>query len=63
MRGFVAVAFLGAILGALISAQQKTHPLVGKAAPDFTLPTIDGKKIRLADLKGKVVLLNFFSHW
>lgn len=38
--------------------------LVGKPAPDFELPTLDGKsKIRLSDLKGKVVLLNFFSHW
>ena len=30
---------------------------------DFELQTIDGRKIRLADLKGKVVLLNFWAAW
>ncbi|MEE9147837.1 MAG: redoxin domain-containing protein [Candidatus Tectomicrobia bacterium] len=32
-------------------------------ALDFTLATVDGKKIRLRDLKGKVVLLNFWATW
>lgn len=59
----IALIALGAILVASLLAQQKSSPLVGKNAPDFNLPTIDGKKVRLANLKGKVVLLNFFSHW
>jgi len=32
-----------------------------QAAHDFTLPTLDGKTIHLADLKGKAVLLNFWE--
>ena len=32
-------------------------------APDFTLPTTDGKEIRLSDLQGKVILLNFWATW
>jgi peroxiredoxin len=36
---------------------------VGKTAPDFTLQTIDGKSLKLSDLRGKKVLLNFFATW
>lgn len=55
------IPFLFAITA--IAQQKKPAPLVGKPAPNFVLPTVDGKKIRLSDLKGKVVLLNFFAHW
>ncbi|HTI59118.1 TlpA disulfide reductase family protein [Mucilaginibacter sp.] len=37
-----------------------TGCMIGVAAPDFTARTVDGKVIRLADLKGKVVVLNFW---
>jgi peroxiredoxin len=36
---------------------------VGKMAPDFTGTTLDGKKIKLSRLHGKVVLINFFATW
>ncbi len=40
-----------------------SSPLIGKAAPDFTLPTLSGggAKLHLADFKGKSVVLNFWS--
>jgi hypothetical protein len=34
-----------------------------KAAPSFTLATLDGRKLALSDLVGKVVLLNFWATW
>ncbi len=32
-------------------------------APDFTLKEIGGGKISLKELRGKVILLNFFATW
>ena len=32
-------------------------------APDFQLETPDGRKVKLSDYKGKVVLLNFWATW
>jgi cytochrome oxidase Cu insertion factor (SCO1/SenC/PrrC family) len=38
-------------------------PIVGSLAPDFELETVDGDTIRLSDLRGKVVALNFWATW
>jgi peroxiredoxin/outer membrane lipoprotein-sorting protein len=37
--------------------------VTGTMAQDFTLNTLDGAKIRLSDLRGKVVLLDFWATW
>ncbi|MBM4450830.1 MAG: redoxin domain-containing protein, partial [Chloroflexi bacterium] len=34
---------------------------VGKSAPNFTLPTLDGQNVSLSNYRGKIVLLNFWS--
>lgn len=36
---------------------------IGQQVPDFDLTTTDGKTIRMADLKGKVVMLQFTASW
>lgn len=35
----------------------------GNPAPDFTYPQIDGKELSLSDLKGKIVLVDFWASW
>jgi peroxiredoxin len=35
----------------------------GQAAPAFTLISLDGQKVSLADYKGKAVLVNFWAVW
>jgi peroxiredoxin len=46
-----------ALTCAIAPAQQADDP----TAPDFTLNTLDGGKIHLADYRGKIVLLNFWA--
>ncbi|WP_380779137.1 TlpA family protein disulfide reductase [Sphingomonas sp. R86520] len=36
---------------------------VGDRAPDFELTLIDGSKVRSADVRGQVVVLNFWATW
>lgn len=38
-------------------------PKVGAPAPPIELTLVDGQKVALADLKGQVVLLNFWATW
>lgn len=40
-----------------------TRSLEGKAAPDFTFNTVDGKEVKLSSEKGNVVLVDYWATW
>ncbi len=40
-----------------------TAARIGSPAPDFTLTDLDGSSVRLADLAGRPVIVNFWASW
>ena len=46
-----------------IAEEETTIVKVGTMAPDFTVEMLDGSSIKLSDMKGKVVLVNFWATW
>lgn len=70
-RWLVAAAILvptAAVLGLLaygftVESRYIPSPLVARPAPPFTLTLFDGGVLRLEDLRGKVVFLNFWASW
>lgn len=62
--GIIALAVVGLL--ALLAVAVRTRgapPLASGSAPDFALTTFDGQTYKLADLKGKPVVINFWASW
>jgi peroxiredoxin len=47
----------------VVSTGLEVAPRTGFLAPDFTLTTLGGDTVRLSDLHGKPVLINFWASW
>lgn len=44
-------------------ARKASGPVVGQPAPDFEITLMDGSKVTLAQMRGQVVVLNFWATW
>lgn len=62
MFAFVAVVGLITLLGSRVM-DKMAPPMESGPAPLFELKTFDGQMIRLSDLRGKVVAVNFWASW
>jgi cytochrome c biogenesis protein CcmG/thiol:disulfide interchange protein DsbE len=57
---------LFALLGIVamgMKVKQAPPVAIGKVVPDFTLTMFDGSQVQLQDLRGKVVVINFWASW
>ena len=60
MRSFVFALLLLTVAG-IDTAM--ALPVAGKPAPDFALKSDSGRNVRLSELRGQVVLVNFWASW
>ncbi len=67
LSGALMLILLARLIGASQAvASAPPYPLVGHAAPGFSIALWNGaagQNLRLSDLKGKVVVLNFWASW
>lgn len=64
MRSLAPVALLLVVLGAVAGLQYMGRsPRTNYEAPNFTLPDLQGKAVRLSDFRGRVIFLNLWATW
>lgn len=59
----IGVLGLLVIVGLMLQRTQQGPVTVDTVAPGFSVETFDGESIDLADLKGQVVVVNFWASW
>jgi cytochrome oxidase Cu insertion factor (SCO1/SenC/PrrC family) len=58
---FTIVSAVSLVLAQPSGTPDALKPYIGKPVPDVTLVDVEGKKHKLSNFKGKVLLLNFWS--
>ena len=64
-RKFPAHQAMAAIKATLDQQMQKAMAAswIGKEAPDFSMPDVNGKEVKLSSFRGKYVLVDFWASW
>ncbi|MEN8241972.1 MAG: TlpA disulfide reductase family protein [Chloroflexota bacterium] len=60
---WIAVFALLVVVASQLRTSTQGTVSIGEEVPDFTLYTFDGDQITLSDLRGKVVVVNFWASW
>jgi peroxiredoxin len=61
LSAFVLIITLFALI--IACSKDVASPKVGSVAPDFVIKDASGKSLQLSDLRGTVILLNFWATW
>src|SRR2546426_7010077 len=62
MKRYLTSVIMGFVLLGLLGMAGRP-PLVGAPAPDIALKDLQGGEVKLSDLRGKIVLVNFWATW
>jgi thiol-disulfide isomerase/thioredoxin len=62
MRAIFKAAVAAALVGGAVQTSAASLK-IGKPAPNFDLQLVDGTHVHLSDLRGQVVVLNFWATW
>ncbi|WP_276803350.1 peroxiredoxin family protein [Odoribacter laneus] len=63
MKKVIFVLLFAAISGMTFAQKAETLVKTGMTVPDFEVKMFDGQTVQMKDLRGKVVLLNFWATW
>jgi peroxiredoxin len=63
IRSLLAAALAATFTLAALAPACAATPAANAVAPDFTLRSADGRNVRLDELRGQVVLVNFWATW
>ena len=64
MSSFYVRCLAALVLVFTVAAPTLARPVkVGEAAPKFTITTFDNRKVKLDDLRGKVIVINYWATW